>query len=152
MKFKIYFFAFSFLAGLFIAASTSIQADEGKIEFTDVRSQAQEFLEYNKSITLTPEQEKIMKEALSSIPAPCCSDNPLSTCCCPCNMAKTSWGLSKYLITKLNYDAAQVKQKVEEWTKFINKDGFSGDVCYKGQCGQPWKHNGCGGMKEPVVF
>lgn len=144
--------AAGFVFVFFLAVSTSLVADTTKFQFTNVKVQAQQFLEYNQSITLTDQQEAIRKEALDAIPAPCCKDNPLTTCCCPCNMAKTSWGLSKYLIAKEGYNAAQVKKTVEEWIQFINKDGFSGDVCYKGQCGAPWKQNGCGGMKEPITF
>lgn len=125
---------------------------EADLEFTDVRTQAREFVGYYQSIQLTPEQEAVKKEALSALPAPCCSDNTAYTCCCPCNMAKTVWGLSNHLIADKGYDAAQVKKAVEEWIAFINPDGFSGNVCYTGRCNQPWAKGGCGGMSGEVVF
>jgi len=136
------------LAAFGLWASTA----EADLEFTDVRTQAREFVGYYQSIQLTPEQEAVKKEALSALPAPCCSDNTAYTCCCPCNMAKTVWGLSNHLIADKGYDAAQVKKAVEEWIAFINPDGFSGDVCYTGRCNQPWAKGGCGGMGAELVF
>jgi len=122
------------------------------LEFTDARTQAREFAGYNQSIQLTPEQEAVKKEALTAIPAPCCSDNTSYTCCCPCNMAKTIWGLSNWLIAEKGYDAPQVKKAVEDWIAFINPAGFSGDVCYTGRCGLPWAKGGCGGMGAEMIF
>ena len=58
---------------------------------------------------MTPEQEAIKKTALTKIPAPCCSDNTAYTCCCPCNMAKTWWGLANHLIANEGYGAEQVQ-------------------------------------------
>lgn len=123
------------------------------LEFTDVREQTREFMKYEETIVLTPEQEAVYKEALSAIPAPCCSDNSALTCCCPCNMAKSWWGLSKHLIANEGYDVPQVQAAVQEWFEFINPDGFSGDVCATGGCFRSFADNGCGGMNhEEVVF
>ncbi len=123
------------------------------IEFTDVREQTLEFIGYNDSIRLTPEQEAIKKKALTAIPAPCCSDNTVYTCCCPCNMAKTWWGLANHLIANEGYDAEQVQAAVEEWIEFIGPEGFSGNSCYTGGCMRPFHRNGCGGMHQGnVVF
>jgi hypothetical protein len=123
------------------------------LRFTDVKAQTQEFLGYEKSIQLSPEQEAVKKAALSAIPAPCCSDNTQYTCCCPCNFSRTVWGLSNHLIADLGYDAAGVRAKVTEWTRFVNPGGYSGDTCYKGGgCAKPFAKGGCGGMKEPVAF
>jgi len=135
-----------------IAYGLWVSTAEAGLEFTDVRSQAREFIGYYQSIQLTPEQEAVKKEALSALPAPCCSDNSAYTCCCPCNMAKTVWGLSHHLIADKGYDATQVKKAVEDWFAFINPDGFSGDVCYTGRCNLPWAQGGCGGMGKEIVF
>lgn len=130
-----------------------VSTAEAGLELTDVQSQAKEFVGYYQNIQLTPEQEAIKKEALTAIPAPCCSDNTSYTCCCPCNMAKTIWGLSNHLIADKGYDAAQVKTAVEEWIAFINPEGdFSGNVCYTGRCNQPWAKGGCGGMGAEIVY
>ncbi len=123
------------------------------LEFTDVERQTLEFMEYEKSIVLTPEQEEIKRQALSALPAPCCNDNSALTCCCPCNSARAWWGLTAHLIADRGYDAEQVKEKVAEWFEFINPDGWSGDACYTRGCMKAFANNGCGGMSEEhVVF
>lgn len=123
------------------------RAGEDSIQFSDAKQQTVEFMRYNDTIELTPAQEEVKKTALSAIPAPCCSDNTSYTCCCPCNMAKSIWGLSAYLIADKGLGADAVQAKVEAWIDFINPDGFSGDVCYTaGGCGRAFADNGCGGM------
>jgi hypothetical protein len=122
------------------------------LQFTDVEKQSRQFIEWERTLKLTPEQEAIKREALSAIPAPCCSDNSAYTCCCPCNMAKTIWGLSEHLIVDRGYNADQVRKKAREWIAFINPKGFSGDVCYTGGCGRSFAANGCGGMGSEVRF
>jgi hypothetical protein len=121
------------------------------LEFDDLPKQTQEFIRYNRTISLIPEQEAVRKEALTPLPAPCCSDETAYTCCCPCNMALAIWGLSKYLITEHDYDAEQVRDKVSEWIRVINPGGYTGDACYSRGCGRPFRHNGCGGMREGQV-
>ena len=144
-------FLLSGISGL-PAASTKTTKKEA-IKFTDVQVQTPEFIGYYKSIELSPQQEKVKNQALSSIPAPCCSDFSIATCCCPCNLAKSVWGLSHYLITKYKYDAQQVKQSVQDWIQFVNKNGYSGNVCNMGHCAYPFHQDGCGGMKEDnIVF
>ncbi|MCB1036758.1 MAG: hypothetical protein KDD47_23230 [Acidobacteria bacterium] len=128
-----------------------LQAGEDEVVFSDVKAQTAEFMGYYKSIQLTSEQEAVKKEALTAIPAPCCSDNTAYTCCCPCNMSLTIWGLSNYLIAEKGYDAESLKAKVKEWIHFINPQGFSGDVCYRGACGKSFKNGGCGGMNPNHV-
>ncbi len=123
------------------------------MEFTDVEKQSKEFIAYNTSIKLTAQQEQIKKEALSVIPAPCCANRSAYTCCCPCNMAKTWWGLSKHLIAERGQGVQEVRNAVKQWIAFINPDGFSGDSCYRGGCGRAFSDNGCGGMDEKkIVF
>jgi hypothetical protein len=120
--------------------------------FSDVRDQTIEFHAYYRAISLTPEQEAVMREALTAIKAPCCSDRSALTCCCDCNMAKSWWGLSKHLIANQGLGAEEVRTAVNEWIEFINPNGFSGNACYIGRCSQPFRHNGCGGMKEDNVI
>jgi hypothetical protein len=140
------------LALLLTAGSAAAPKKGDDLRFTDVARQTAEFIGYYKSIQLSPEQEAVKKEALTALPAPCCSDNTAFTCCCPCNSAKAWWGLSHYLIARKGYNAAQVKTKVAEWFKFINPSGFPGDTCSTGGCGRPFHKAGCGGMGEKVVF
>jgi hypothetical protein len=117
-----------------------------EIRFTDSRKQAAEFIRYDRTIKLTPEQQKIMQGALSSMPAPCCAEYSMATCCCPCNLAKSVWGLSKVLITKYHYGVKQVEAGAREWLAFTNPAGYSGNACFTGGCSRSFDHNGCGGM------
>ena|SRR5215471_15419665 len=121
----------------------------GLIRFFDAPSQSAEFIGYSRSIALTPEQKAIRDKALSSMPAACCDKFSQSTCCCPCNLAKTVWGLSNYLIARKNASAAQVQASVHDWLQFVNPKGFSGDICDSpGGCGKNFGNDGCGGMDE----
>lgn len=140
----------AFLLGT-AAGFTSAGSDE--ITFADAEQQSRQFMGWHQTVKLTPEQEAVKRAALGNIPAPCCSDNSAYTCCCPCNMSRTIWGLSQYLIAKQGADADTVRAKVREWIRFIGPNGFSGDVCYTGGCGRPFAKNGCGGMNAArLVF
>ncbi len=119
-------------------------------KFYNLKEQAEEFIEYHYSTALTKSEEKIMKDALTQIPAPCCSDYTAYTCCCDCNLARTIWGLSKYLI-KNGYSADYVRTAVEQWITFTNPSGYSGTSCYIGNCEKPFYENGCGGMGNLVI-
>lgn len=148
--------ASAFTAGLALALPSqgNTQAAKGqKPLFHDVRAQTKQFIAWSDSIRLTPEQEKIKEEVLSSIPAVCCAKFSMLTCCCGCNMAKTIWGLSNHMLVHEGADAKQLRAAVLEWTRFIGPKGFTGDACLKGGCTRPFAQNGCGGMdSEKVVF
>ena len=120
-----------------------------EITFHDVESQSRQFMKWHTDIKLTASQESVKKAALDSIPAPCCSDNSAYTCCCPCNLSRTIWGLSQYMIAEQNATAPAVRAKVREWISFIGPNGFSGSACYSGGCPRPFSQGGCGGM-SPV--
>lgn len=140
------------LLGLGLAAwATTRGPAEAEIEFTDVRRQTEEFMEYERNIELTPSQEAVRRDALSDIPAPCCADRSAYTCCCPCNLTKTIWGLSKHLITHEGRDADAVRAAAKRWIAFVNPRGFTGNACYTGGCNRPFDRNGCGGMEESHV-
>lgn len=85
---------------------------DGRLVFRDLRLQTEQFIDYWSAIRLTPAQEHIKAEALDAIPAPCCKDYPMKTCCCPCNLAKSAWGFSHYLIAKRGYTVPEVKRAV----------------------------------------
>lgn len=133
-------------------AAEPAPADGGAIVFTGERDQTEKLIRYYQTIALTPEQERIKVEALSLIPAPCCADNPLATCCCPCNLAKAAWGMAAFLITEHDYGVEEVRQAAVDWLAAANPDGFTGDSCYSGGCGRPIHRNGCGGMDESHVL
>lgn len=142
------------VAALVLAASATTSQEQspkdGKegITFYDVEKQTAEFIGYERSIKLTQEQQAIKAEALDSIQAPCCQDYSILTCCCECNLAKSVWGLSKYLIVQRQFDATRVKRAVEDWLQFTNPSGYSGEACYRERCNKPFKDDGCGGMSS----
>ena len=120
----------------------------GTLKFDDVEKQSKEFIGYYHTIKLTPEQEAIKAEVLKAMPAACCRDSSAYTCCCPCNLSKTLWGLSNYVIAKKGVNAAQLKEVVDAWMSAAGPNGFSGDSCYQGGCERAFHNNGCGGMEE----
>ena len=143
-------------AGLALASPSpgnSKAAKSAKPLFQDVRAQTKQFIAWSDSIMLTPEQQKVKEEVLSSIPTTCCSEFSMLTCCCPCNMAKAIWGLSNHMLAHEGADARRLRAAVLEWTRFIGPKGFTGDACSKGGCTRPFAENGCGGMDaDKVVF
>ncbi|MGH9340412.1 MAG: hypothetical protein ACRD1R_12685 [Acidobacteriota bacterium] len=137
-----------FLSACSNAPATSGLASNAPVEFTDVEAQTREFIGYYQSIQLNPEQQKIKERALAPLPAACCSDNSMLKCCCPCNFAKTVWGLSNHAIANLGHGEEQVRELVLDWINFINPEGFDGQACYEGRCDTPFSVSGCGGMKS----
>ena len=140
----------SFLIGFAVSAcgTPELHAVSGE-DFAfgkDLEAQSREFMALYEEIKLTPEQEAIKKAALEQLPAPCCSDNTAYTCCCPCNLSLTVWGMSAHLIANLGYDAEQVKTKAEEWFALTTQGSHTGDACYTGGCMKGFSNNGCGGM------
>ena len=119
------------------------------VKFFDAPSQAAEFIGYERSISLTPAQQIVREKALRAMAAPCCKKFPLATCCCPCNLAKSAWGLANFLIVRKGATAGEVKSAVRGWLAFVNPNGFSGDACDSAEgCARRFAHNGCGGMDE----
>ncbi len=119
---------------------------------------------YEQQYKLTAAQEAVKREALTALRAPCCDDRTMYTCCCPCNLAKTVWGLANYLIVEKSYDAAAVRDAVTQWLHFIRPDYYAVqdltaqglspadyglrdvDSCYDGLCEEPFSRGGCAGM------
>jgi len=126
----------------------------------------QQLVNYYNAIRLTSAQKSLMQDALLPLKAPCCDDKSMSTCCCPCNLAKSVWGLSSYLIVEKNYDTDQVRESALEWLHFIHNNyyiiqelksrgvdpatyGLSHEnPCYVGKCELPFMEGGCGGMGD----
>jgi hypothetical protein len=137
--------------GAELAAAGKKSRDAG-FTLEEVRARAEKYIDYWNAVPLTAAQARVKAEALNAIPAPCCSDYTMLTCCCPCNLAKSVWGLSHYLIAKQGYTAPQVKGEVLRWLESINPTGFTGNACFKGGCGRPFSKNGCGGMEATEVI
>ena len=141
------------LLGSFLPHASAGSRTQGEIVFKDAEAQTRRFMEWARTIRLNSEQETIKKAALSTIPAPCCSDKSAYTCCCPCNMSRSIWGLANYMISEQRADAKVVRAKAEEWIAYINPNGYSGKACYIGRCQQPFREDGCAGMKPSrLVF
>lgn len=134
-----------------IAPEATQPAGSHASDFGDLRRQAAQFIAYDDLIVLNPEQKMVMDEALKPIPAPCCSDHSIATCCCPCNLAKSTWGLSKSLIKNQHADVAQVRAAVLAWLQSTNPAGYTGDACFKQGCNRSFENNGCGGMNKAHV-
>src|SRR6202162_787492 len=119
------------------------------VRFFDAPSQSAESIAYNRSITLTAKQKKVRDKALAAMPAACCDKFSEATCCCPCNLAKTVWGLSNYLIARQHAGAAEVRVAARDWLKVVKPTGFNGDICdTAGGCARMFSGDGCGGMDE----
>ena len=131
-------------------------------------SNTRQFIDHYESAALTHDQQAIVDEALSELPAVCCDDNSMATCCCPCNLAKSVWGLSRWLVVEHGYGLDQVRESVSQWLHFVHGDyyvrqeiekrGISpgdygvshGDACYVGNCELAFVEGGCGGMGRLV--
>ena len=135
----------------------------------------QQFIDWHNSIELSAEQLAIRDMALSSQVAPCCDEYPMCTCCCECNLARSVWGLSAYVITEKDYRVSQVEEAALQWLHFIRPDyyvasaleqkgmdpglwGFTTEsTCFSGNCNRPFYTEtssghlgGCGGMEELI--
>jgi hypothetical protein len=134
-----------------------------------------QFLNWYYSIELSAEEEAIKELALRPLVAPCCDQFPMSTCCCECNLARSVWGLSAYLITEQSYGADQLQEAALQWLHFIRPGyyvasaleqegiapeplGFTKESsCFSGNCELPFESvtpsghlGGCGGMGELI--
>ncbi len=124
------------------------------------------FIDYHKKIDLTPEQNKVRRLALTKFKAPCCDEFTADTCCCSCNLFKSVWGLTKFLIAKKNFSATQTAESVLEWLQYVRSDYYivqelikrgispgkhnlkKEDSCFVGKCELPFVEGGCGGMRS----
>ena len=144
--------AVAVLAMTSAGAAPPSKAAPGKMVFKDVKTQTLEFIGYA-DMSLAPEQQKIKDDVLSSIPTVCCKKFSMKTCCCPCNMAMTIWGLSNYMLVVKSADATRLKTAVLGWVRFIGPNGYTGDACFTAGCNRPFAKNGCGGMdRNNVIF
>jgi len=135
----------------------------------------QQFIDWYNAIDLTSAQQALREGALKPLAAPCCDEYPMSTCCCECNLSRSVWGLSAYLITEKGYTADQLQEAILQWLHFIRPDyyvasaleeeGESSRVfglstqssCFTGRCDLPFYSKteylhlgGCGGMEDLI--
>jgi hypothetical protein len=144
------------LAGLALALAVGsaatiawAQAANPVIRFTDAATQTAEYIGYTRTLELTSAQRALRDRALSKLAAPCCMKFSMDTCCCACNLAKSVWGLSNFLIVRQLAGAKEIQDNARAWIAFVNPNGFTGDVCdTPGGCPRPFSADGCGGMNE----
>ena len=136
--------ALAVFGGVLVAKEASMDWASG--EYTGSRDEVLTLMGFYDSIELTAEQEAVRQEALGPLPAACCNEFSMATCCCVCNLSRSIWGLSKHLIAERGASAEVVRKSVEAWVAAINPDGYQGKTCTTGQCGKPFKEGGCGGM------
>jgi hypothetical protein len=122
------------------------QRESAASDAADVEAQTREFIGYFFSIKLSDDQQAVRDRALEPLKAVCCDDFPMSDCCCVCNLSRSIWGLSNYLIANLGYDEDRVRTGVEGWLEYVGPSGFSGEACYVDRCSAPFGEDGCGGM------
>ena len=137
-----------FLSTVGVEGKTDEKANQTGQERTIDKDEVVQLMELNRTITLTPDQQDIYDEVLSSIPAACCSTFSALTCCCECNWSRAVWGLTKRLIAKDGYDAEKTKLAVQNWVKTAKPMGSSGKACTSGRCAATFAQDGCGGMNE----
>lgn len=126
-------------------------------------------------IRLTASEARVLAEALNPLRAPCCDDNPLSSCCCErggsiCNLVRTTRGLGMYLVHR-GFPAAQVRKSMLQWLQFVHGDYYvakalverkqdpvqyglfkpENGACYRDMCSVPLREGGCGGMGPGVI-
>ncbi len=114
----------------------------------DLRLRTEELIGYSKTVTLSPEQERVKADALTSIKAPCGDRNSLAVRCCPCNLGRSIVGLANHLIAREGADAPRVREAVLDWIRRTNPSGYSGAACDRKRCDQPFRKDGCGGMTD----
>jgi len=135
----------------------------------------QQFIDWYNAIDLSTAQVKVREDALSPLVAPCCDEFPMSTCCCVCNLSRSAWGLSAYLIQVKGYTADRVQKAVLQWLHFIRPDYYvaraleergeylprygvsTESSCFTERCERPFYTKtefryigGCGGMDKLI--
>lgn len=119
---------------------------------TGIAARSRELIGYYHSISLSPGEEAIKAEVLGSMPAPCCRGSSALTCCCPCNLSKTLWGLSNHARHEQHANAEELRGIVNDWLEETNPQGTGrGSGCYRGACEAAFDQGGCGGMKESAL-
>lgn len=143
-------------AGLLTAAIWFLAAPEQRpvqaaMVSPELRARTAVLVEHARSIRLTPEQERVKREALANMPAPCGNGNSLAMTCCGCNLGRTISGLASELAAD-GADAARVREAVLAWLSQTNPGGYSGAACSRKRCERPFHEDGCGGMKDTRAF
>jgi len=123
----------------------------------DLRNTAQ-FVEWFYTIELNESEQALKDNALSVLVAPCCE----------CNLTRSVWGLSAYLIRDRAFVEEGVRQAAFDWLRFVRPDYYIAAAleergpdpsefglttygsCYRGICEFPVTEGGCAGMTEVI--
>ena len=130
-----------------------------------------QFIGWSDSIVLFSAESRTFRNALDSLPTPCCDDHKLLSCCCErdglaCNLVQSAKGLTAYLIHNWGYDVGELKDALLEWLRFARPDYYIAreladrrmdpddfnlttyGSCYRNLCTTAIAVGGCGGMES----
>ncbi len=152
--------------------------EEGTVTDYDIPlspENTQQFIDWYNAIKLTSAQRALRDGALRPLVAPCCDEYPMTTCCCECNLSRSVWGLSAYLITEKEYTVDPLQEAILQWLHFIRPDYYVASAleeegkiprvfglstqssCFTDRCDLPFYSKmeylhlgGCGGMEDLV--
>lgn len=133
----------------------------------------QRFADWYYEVHLSPQEERVLWEALHSVPTPCCDDTRLTRCCCEeggliCNLVRSARGLAAWLIHIKGFNPEEVRAAVEEWLRLVHPGYYLAQelrrlgqdhaayglatqgACYRGACEDGLRAGGCGGMGSRV--
>jgi hypothetical protein len=146
------------VVGVMLSSTIALAGDSGQMhQMKDgekkmvSRAEVLEHMQYGKAHDLTDAQEALRVAGLDGLTAPCCKDFSAATCCCPCNLAKALWGMTKKMIIEDEATAEEINVAAAGWLENISAKEFTGDACFTGGCGRNMRNNGCGGMAESDV-
>ncbi len=128
-----------------------------------------QFLGWSDTIVLSSAENRTYRNALNSLPTPCCDDHKLLSCCCErdgqsCNLVRSAKGLTAHLIRNWGYDVDELKDALIEWMRFARPDYYiareladrgmdpedfnltTEGSCYRNLCKVAITEGGCGGM------
>lgn len=125
---------------------TAAAAENGAVA---TAAEARSKIDLDRTVALTSAQEALRRKALTPLPAPCCSTFSMATCCCPCNLARSIWGVSKEAASREGANVETIREAVLSWIDALNPSGYTGEVCATGGCGRAFGEDGCGGMGAP---
>lgn len=142
------------------------------------RENTQVFADWFYTIQLTLEEQPLVEQVLSDIPAPCCDDNSVLQCCCRknnkiCNLTRSALGLAAWLVHTKGFTRDELKVAVEEWLRFLKPDYYLAkaleergsdpaiyglksheayESCNARQCEVSLNAGGCGSMGLKVIL
>jgi len=134
------------------------------------------FRSWNNTIALSPQEERVMRQALADLPVPPCGHASILECCRRpdrelekvCELVRSAVGLAKWLVHVKHFGAEEVRSAVDQWLHFVFSSYYLASAlaargidpvacglpvvgtCVRGQYGSVGGPGGCEvvGMKE----